>query len=287
MRTSQDAETPIVAVSMNYRLGVWGFLQTPQVLAEGSSNARLLDQRLALQCIKENVAAFGGDPDRVTVWGESVGAQSISLHLHSYRGRDDRLFHGAIIESGTPVGLGLYQLSFYASPAENLTRTVGCWTAENQLACLRGLSSEELCVAETSATWNPLVDGQVYSFFFSAENLLKRQRLPNSLSLHSRRVRLQHQDSLLAGTNSDEGLSFGVHSSTTRPPFSTRCSRTRRTYPFCHPWPTRFLPHQRASCSSFTPMTLHSSLHTISRMVPSFQSMGCSGAAPPPYTATL
>jgi len=46
---------------MNYRLGVWGFLQTPQVLAEGSSNAGLLDQRMALRWIHENIAAFGGE----------------------------------------------------------------------------------------------------------------------------------------------------------------------------------------------------------------------------------
>ena len=76
-------------VSMNYRLGVWGFLQTPQLLAEGNSNAGLLDQRLAFRWVKENIAAFGGDPDRITIWGESAGAQSIGYHLFSYDGRND------------------------------------------------------------------------------------------------------------------------------------------------------------------------------------------------------
>ena len=165
MRRSQDLNKPMIAVSMNYRLGVWGFLQTPQVLAEGSSNAGLLDQRLAFQWIKENIAAFGGDPNRITIWGESAGAQSIGLHLHSYGGRDDGLYHAAIMESGGPIGTTLQALAYYASPVENLTRSVGCWTAADQLACLRGLSSDALFAAHTSQTWNPIVDGYSLSLF--------------------------------------------------------------------------------------------------------------------------
>lgn len=104
VKVSQDMGQPVIAVSMNYRLGMWGFLQTPGVVAEGSSNAGLLDQRLALQWVQENIAAFGGDPDRVVVWGESAGAQSIAYHLFSYGGRNDGLFRGAIMESGGPTG---------------------------------------------------------------------------------------------------------------------------------------------------------------------------------------
>ena len=161
VRVSQDINQPVIAVSINYRLGVLGFLQTPQVLAEGSSNAGLLDQRLALQYIKENVAAFGGDPNKITIWGESAGAQSIGLHLHSYDGRDDGLYQAAIMESGGPVGTFLASLSYYASPVENLTRSVGCFTSSNQLACLRSLPSDTLFKAQTSQTWNPIVDGYV------------------------------------------------------------------------------------------------------------------------------
>ena len=144
-------------VSMNYRLGVWGFLQTPQLLAEGNSNAGLLDQRMAFRWIKENIEAFGGDPDRITIWGESAGAQSIGLHLHSYDGRNDDLFHGAIMESGGPIGTALEPLAYYTSPVENLTRTTNCYTSQNQLACLRNLTSVQLYNAQVSQTWNPLV----------------------------------------------------------------------------------------------------------------------------------
>jgi carboxylesterase type B len=61
VKVSQDMGQPVIAVDMNYRLGMWGFLQTPALVAEGSSNAGLIDQRLALQWIQENIEAFGGD----------------------------------------------------------------------------------------------------------------------------------------------------------------------------------------------------------------------------------
>lgn len=95
---------PVVGVSLNYRVGIWGFLQSFDLLREGSSNAGLLDQRLGLQWIQENIASFGGDPDKVVVWGESAGAQSIAYQMFSYEGRDDGLYRGAILESGGTVG---------------------------------------------------------------------------------------------------------------------------------------------------------------------------------------
>lgn len=102
---SQDMGQPIIAVSFNYRLGIWGFLQNFDLLVEGSSNAGLFDQRLALHWIQENIASFGGDPDRVVIWGESAGAQSIAYQMFSYDGKDDGLYHGAILESGSITGV--------------------------------------------------------------------------------------------------------------------------------------------------------------------------------------
>lgn len=181
-------------MSINYRLGVWGFLQSPQILAEGSSNAGLLDQRMALRWIHENIAAFGGDPKRVTIWGESAGAQSIGLHLTSYGGRNDDLFQAAIMESGGPEGTALTDLAFYASPFENLTRTVNCWTATDRLACLRDLSSAELYAAHTSVVWNPIVDGDFL------------QDYPSTSIAEGKFIHVP----LLIGANTDEGVSFSV-----------------------------------------------------------------------------
>lgn len=155
----QDIGQPFIAVSMNYRLGMWGFLQTAQLLAEGSSNAGLLDQRLALHWIQENIASFGGNPDEVVIWGESAGAQSVAYHMFAYNGRDDGLFRGAIMESGGPTGAQIETLSWYNSAVENLTRAVGCWGVSDQLACLRSLDAAVLFAAHPSVVWNPLLDG--------------------------------------------------------------------------------------------------------------------------------
>jgi carboxylesterase type B len=67
VHTSTLTDNPFIGVSINYRLGVWGFLQTPVILAEGSSNAGFLDQRMAFAWVKENIAAFGGDASRITI----------------------------------------------------------------------------------------------------------------------------------------------------------------------------------------------------------------------------
>lgn len=128
--TAQAAGRPFVGVSMNYRLGMWGFLATPALVAEGSTNLGLRDQRLALRWVQENIGAFGGDASRVTLWGESAGAQSIAYHMFAHGGRDDGLFRAAILESGGPTGAQVQPLSWYGAAVENLTRAVGCWGAQ-------------------------------------------------------------------------------------------------------------------------------------------------------------
>jgi carboxylesterase type B len=218
VEASTLTDNPFIAVSMNYRLGVWGFLNTPVVHAEGSSNAGLLDQRLGLRWVNENILSFGGDPTRVTIWGESAvrtskstsqlrgimltrtslqGAQSIGLHLTSYNGRNDNLFQAAILESGGPEGASLNTLPFYSAATDNLTRTVGCprtWTNPAQLACLRNLSSEALFASNYTVVWNPIVDGDFLTDY------------PSSLLAQNKFIRVP----LLTGANTDEGVSFSV-----------------------------------------------------------------------------
>lgn len=93
----------VILVSINYRLGVLGFFAHPDLSAEspdlGSGNQGILDQIAALKWVQKNIAVFGGDPDRVTIFGESAGGGSVALLTMSPQAKG--LFHRAIAESGT------------------------------------------------------------------------------------------------------------------------------------------------------------------------------------------
>lgn len=76
----------MIGVSINYRVSAFGFLAGSDALEAGIANNGFRDQRLALQWINENVASFGGDPTKVTIWGESSGAESVSAQVLAYNG---------------------------------------------------------------------------------------------------------------------------------------------------------------------------------------------------------
>jgi carboxylesterase type B len=98
---------PIIFVSVNYRVGGFGFLAGKEILADGSSNLGLLDQRLGLEWVADNIASFGGDPTKVTIWGESAGAISVFDQMalyngnHTYKGKP--LFRAGIMNSGSVI----------------------------------------------------------------------------------------------------------------------------------------------------------------------------------------
>ena len=100
------AKKGVIVVSMNYRLGIFGFFSHPELTQESehhaSGNYGLLDQAAALAWVHRNIAAFGGDPARVTILGESAGSFSVCALMASPVSRD--LVHGAIGESGAFFG---------------------------------------------------------------------------------------------------------------------------------------------------------------------------------------
>lgn len=80
LRSIKLAE-PIIYVSVNYRLGGFGFLAGDELADEKNTNLGLRDQRMGLQWVQENIEAFGGDPTRVTIWGESAGSGEVSSNM--------------------------------------------------------------------------------------------------------------------------------------------------------------------------------------------------------------
>lgn len=128
----------IVVVNFNYRVGPYGFLASKEVLAGGSVNNGLKDQRKALEWMQKYISRFGGDPQHVTMGGDSAGAASIALHLTAYGGRDDGLFHATAAESQSFASMLNVEESQYQY--NNLVIRTGCIDEEDTLACLRSLN---------------------------------------------------------------------------------------------------------------------------------------------------
>ncbi|KAL3264409.1 hypothetical protein ABHI18_000817 [Aspergillus niger] len=140
-------DVPVIYVAMNYRLGIFGFASSPALNESNSLNAGLLDQRLALWWIQNNIAAFGGDPDQVTIFGESDGATSVGLHITAYGGKEPKVpFHRAIMESGGATADTGTASNKSGEHTATLTSLVNCTASSSQeeLECLRRLPMKTL-----------------------------------------------------------------------------------------------------------------------------------------------
>jgi para-nitrobenzyl esterase len=136
----------VVIVGVRYRLGIFGFLSHPALTAEqgGSGNYGLMDQVAALQWVHRNIAKFGGDPDRVTIAGESAGSQDVSLLLAAPAARG--LFSQAIMECGTP-GFGMPFRSL--RDAERIGRQADSLLgAGGKIEAMRGMSVPALLAVD-------------------------------------------------------------------------------------------------------------------------------------------
>jgi carboxylesterase type B len=124
-----------VVVSINYRVNVFGFPRADFLPAQ---NVGLLDQRLGVEWVRDNVARFGGDPEKITLFGQSAGGASVDYYAYAWT--KDPIVNGIIAESGTAANLG--------GPARNvsaswymLSQKLGCGGAEagaRTLACVQG-----------------------------------------------------------------------------------------------------------------------------------------------------
>lgn len=160
--------TGAIVVTINYRLGPLGFLALPELSGEDaahptSGNYGMLDQRLALSWVKENIAAFGGDPANVTIFGESAGG--ISSCLHMVMPASSGLFHRAILQSGPCDRVD--SMDQATTQGALFVDKLACTGQSDVLACLRGKPVEDLMSAlptgsnflDAEVSWFPIVDG--------------------------------------------------------------------------------------------------------------------------------
>ncbi|MBW1780099.1 MAG: carboxylesterase family protein [Deltaproteobacteria bacterium] len=162
------ATQDVVLVTINYRLGALGFLAGIHGL-EG--NYGLKDQQLAFEWVHDNIQNFGGDPDKVTIFGESAGAMSVGLHLLSIPSSSG-LFRGGIMQSN-PFGIPYKTVSEAATEATLLEAALGC--AGEELDCLRAVAADDIVQEQGNTAiqmvsllglhlagflvWAPVIDG--------------------------------------------------------------------------------------------------------------------------------
>jgi para-nitrobenzyl esterase len=150
-----------VVVTFNYRLGYLGFLAHPSLTAEGggaSGNYGLMDQQAALRWVQRNIAKFGGDPEDVTIFGESAGGLSVHSQLVSPLAAG--LFDRAIVQSGAYT-LGLPSLAAAERQGEGVAHDLAC--SDGSLACLRAVPPSSILAIQPvqAGAINPDVDGRV------------------------------------------------------------------------------------------------------------------------------
>ncbi|KAK5049927.1 hypothetical protein LTR84_004046 [Exophiala bonariae] len=158
---------PFIAVTFNYRLGALGFLNSVLAAEEGILNLGLHDQVLLLEWVQENIAAFGGDPNQVTLMGLSAGAHSVGHHLLNHKST----FHRVIMESGGPYSRALhhYNSTLNTQQSSKFMSLVGC--REHDISCLRSVNETKLVNASDLVfeqwnpslrwAWQPVIDGEL------------------------------------------------------------------------------------------------------------------------------
>lgn len=212
------AKKGIVVVTVNYRLNIFGFFAHPELSKEASykasGNYGLLDQQAALKWVQKNIAAFGGNPKRVTIAGESAGSAAVSIQMASPLSKD--LIAGAIGESGAAINPTMAPVTL--EEAEKTGLAFATKAGYNSLAALRKLSTRDL--------YEIFTDSKMFGFPIVIDGYFLPASLPEIFE-----AKKQAMVPLLLGWNSAEipGMAFmqGL------PPFTDDAyiNKVKQTYP--------------------------------------------------------
>ena len=153
------ASEGIVFISINYRLGIFGYLATEELLREddGAGNFALLDMIASLQWVQENITAFGGDPENVTIGGQSAGSCNVSMLIASPLAKG--LFKNAITMSWNPIGSATQTIQESVASAKEKLSGLGDLSLEE----LRAMDAEDLIPYSLSG-WGSCIDGKILTY---------------------------------------------------------------------------------------------------------------------------
>ncbi|KAJ7238020.1 Alpha/Beta hydrolase protein [Mycena rebaudengoi] len=198
----RQSKRGVVVVTIQYRLGVFGFLPGAAVESNGALNAGLLDQDFALRWVNQHISKFGGDPSTVTIWGESAGAGSVLQQIIANGGQTNpQLFRGAITSSTFLPSQYTYNDRIPELLFSEVVAQSGCITAADSMACLRAVGANVLETANNDITGGAFFG--TFAFAPVVDGTFIRQRATEALLEGN-----VNGKALLAVTNTFEGTGF-------------------------------------------------------------------------------
>lgn len=188
------AQTELVVVTVNYRIGALGWLSHPALTQAGYGNFGLMDLAAALQWVHDNIAAFGGDPANVTLFGSDAGATSIALLMLSAQTRD--LFHKAILQS-VPGRARLRSAEEAEAIGRQFVSLLGPATDLRAVDARRLLAAEKQLLETSPRSFAPMMDGRLASEDLAAGFAAGRQsRIPLMIGSNDDETGLENESAI-------------------------------------------------------------------------------------------